>query len=96
VSEIDAWEKQFGARGSGRRGLEERHRREARLLREDELRLGLTTLASRYRDRVVESADTALLVAALGRITAASEALVRNPNEALLLEALLLELPPLS
>jgi DNA polymerase III subunit delta' len=96
VSEIDAWEKQFGTRGSGRRGLEERQRREARLLREDELRLGLATLATRYRDHLLESAETASCVAAIAAVTAASEALVRNPNEALLLEALLLELPPLS
>jgi hypothetical protein len=66
-----------------------------RLLREDELRLGLATLAARYRDRLVDAADPEPYIAALGRLNAAAEALIRNPNEALLLEALFLELPPL-
>ena len=96
IARLDAWEEQFGARGSGRRGLDERQRREVRLLREDELRFGLSTLAGRYRDRLVEASDIEPLVAALARITDAAEALIRNPNEALLLEALLLELPSLA
>lgn len=96
TAELQEREEQFGLRGSGRRALEERHRREVRLLREDELRLGLATLAARYRDRLVDADDPAPYVAALARINAAAEALIRNPNEALLLEALLLELPPLT
>jgi DNA polymerase-3 subunit delta' len=77
--DIDAWEEQFGARGSRRRQLDERHRRETRLLREDELRR-----------------DPAPVADAIGRITAGAEALIRNPNEALFLEALLLRLPQLA
>ena len=96
IAEIAAREEEYGTRGSGRRVLEERHRREIRLLREDELRLGLATLAARYRDRLIDAPDPEPIVAACARITAASEALVRNPNEALLLEALFLDLPPLS
>jgi DNA polymerase-3 subunit delta' len=95
LAEIAAWEDEYGTRGSGRRGIEERHRREVRLLREDELRLGLATLAARYRDRLVDAAEPAPLVAACRRITTASESLIRNPNEALLLEALFLDLPAL-
>jgi DNA polymerase-3 subunit delta' len=95
VAEIAAWEDEYGTRGSGRRGLEERHKREARLLREDELRLGLATLAGRYRDRLIDTTDPAPIVAACARLTAAADALIRNPNEALLLEALFLDLPPL-
>ena len=89
------WEEQFGARGSGRRQLEEKHRREVRLLREDELRMGLATIAGRYRLLLVDGAHTARAIAALDRITAANEALQRNPNEALLLEALFIDLPAL-
>jgi hypothetical protein len=96
AAEIEEWETEYGTRGSGRRGLEERQKREVRLLREDELRLGLATLAGRYRDRLIESSDPEPLVAACARITASAEALVRNPNEALLLEALFLELPTLA
>jgi DNA polymerase-3 subunit delta' len=93
-AELDAWEEQFGTRGSRRKLVEERQRRETRLLREDELRLGLATLAAVYRDRLLDSHDPAHLAAAIARITATTEALVRNPNEQLLLEALLLALPP--
>jgi DNA polymerase III subunit delta' len=96
VAELTAFEDEYGTRGSGRRTIEERHKREVRLLREDELRLGLATLAGRYRDRLLDAAEPATLVAACGRITAASEALIRNPNEALLLEALFLDLPSLA
>jgi DNA polymerase-3 subunit delta' len=95
VAEIAAWEDEYGTRGSGRRGLEERQKREARLLREDELRLGLATLAGRYRDRLIDAADPAPIVAACARLTEAADALIRNPNEALLLEALFLDLPTL-
>jgi DNA polymerase-3 subunit delta' len=96
LADLDAREQDLGTRGSGRRLLDERQRREVRLLREDELRLGLATLAHRYRDHVLTASDPAPVVAALARITAASEALIRNPNEGLLLEALLLDLPPLA
>jgi DNA polymerase-3 subunit delta' len=94
-ADVDAWEEQFGARGSRRRQLDERHRREARLLREDELRLGLATLAGVYRDHLLTARDPAPIAGAIGRITEGAEALIRNPNEALFLEALFLRLPPL-
>lgn len=75
----------------------ERQRRELRRIRMDELRLGLAVLASAYRDAVVSpSADSAAQVSSLGAIQAAAEALPRNPNETLLLQALLLRLSPLS
>jgi DNA polymerase III subunit delta' len=95
AAELAAREEEYGTRGSGRKLLEERHRREVRLLREDELRLGLATLAGRYRDRLVDAPDPDPVVAACSRITAAHDALARNPNEALLLEALFLDLPSL-
>ena len=41
----------------GRREIEERHRREERRLRTDELRAGLAELARAYRDRAVEKAN---------------------------------------
>ena len=63
------------------------------MLREDELRLGLATLAGVYRDQLLTTRDPAPMAEAIGRITASAEALIRNPNEALLLEALLLRVP---
>jgi len=95
AAELAEWEAQFGTRGSGRKQLEEKHKREVRLLREDELRMGLATLAGRYRAVLVDDVHTALAISAVDRLTKANEALGRNPNEALLLESLLLDLPPL-
>jgi DNA polymerase-3 subunit delta' len=87
----------LGERGSGKKTLEERHKRELRRHRIDELRFGLATLAGSYRDALVNGsmarADAAS--AAITRIHAALDALDRNPNEQLLLQALLLELPSL-
>lgn len=86
-----------GERGSGRKELADRHRRELRRLRTDELRFGLATLADVYRDAVVAGGgDQQSFVHALSAIQDAAEALARNPNESLLLQALLLRLPPLA
>ena len=54
AAELDARIAQFGERGSGRKLLEERHRRELRRHRTDELRSGLAVLAGTYRDALVE------------------------------------------
>ena len=85
-----------GERGSGRKDLADRHKRELRRLRTDELRFGLATLSAVYRDALVAgTADRRSAVDALEALRAASENLVRNPSEALLMQALLLRLPPL-
>jgi DNA polymerase III subunit delta' len=80
----------------GRADIEARFRREQRRMRTDELRAGLATLAGVYRDRLAEPAiaarRVAAVVAAVAAIDTVSDALVRNPNEQLLLEALLLRL----
>lgn len=75
------------------RETEERQRREQRRARMDELRGGLVELARAYRDRIVNASSAreaeAAEAAALA-VTAAGKELVRNPNESLLLQALLL------
>ena len=88
----------MGERGSGKKSLEERHKRELRRHRTDELRFGLATLAGSYRDALVKGEMTRPDAAAnaIKRIHDALEALERNPNETLLLQSLLLELPALS
>jgi DNA polymerase-3 subunit delta' len=97
---------QSGARGvTGRKDVEARHRRVERRWRTDELRAGLATLAGAYRDRLVarssagEGAAPAAggarlreLTSAVAAVEAAATELVRNPNEALMLEALLVRL----
>ena len=81
-----------GERGSGRKELEDRHKREVRRLRTDELRFGLAVLGSVYRDALVAGASPRACVRAIDAIEAAGREFERNPNELLLLQALLLEL----
>jgi len=87
-------EEQYGTRGSGRNDLESHHKRVVRSFRADELRFGFATLAGRYRDAAIDDPAPRLLDA-VDRLRGAAEALERNPNEALLLQALLLDLPSL-
>ena len=53
AAELDGRIAQFGERGSGRKMLEDRHKRELRRHRTDELRSGLAVLAGSYRDALV-------------------------------------------
>ena len=96
LAALDQREERFGPRGSGRRDMENRHRRELRQFRTEELRFGLATLAARYREVIAAGDERVGPLDAIGRLRATSDALIRNPNETLLLQALFLELPPLS
>lgn len=99
LAEVDDRAAKLGERGAGRAALRERHNREVRRHRTDELLFGLATVAARYRDEAVPEGAApghpASFVAASRVIQDAAEALIRNPNETLLLESLLLRLPPL-
>lgn len=85
----------YGQRGSGAKALEEKHKREVRRLRTDELRMGLGALASVYRDEVAVASDPTAVLDALDAIQETAERLIRNPNEELQLMALALALPSL-
>ena len=89
--------------------MEDQHKREERRWRTDELRIGLATLAAVYRDRLVTAteafrgagsvgaeAESRTLVGDVDAIERAGEALIRNPNEALLMEALMSRLSGLA
>ena len=109
AQELAGLEEQAEATGSrgipGRRVVEDRHKREERRFRTDDLRMGLAALADAYCDRLVatvggeapagspgvgaERRDAAAHVESIGR---AAAALGRNVREDLLLEALLVEL----
>ena len=100
IIELDARIKEHGERGSGKKLLEDRHKRELRRHRTDELRSGLATLASVYRDQALASTkpgsgpfDIEGCANAVRQIHAALQAMERNPNERLLLESLLWSLP---
>jgi DNA polymerase-3 subunit delta' len=95
IAELDAWVKEHGERGSGRKQLVARHRRQARRHRTEELRFGLATLSAHYREVLRDGTGPQAgdVLAAVKAIDAAGEALTRNPNETLLLQSLLLALP---
>lgn len=92
VAELAERIKASGERGSGRKQLEDRHKREARRYRTDELRAGFTELARRYRDELPQSAQPTGKIEAINAINALAGNLVRNPNERLQLVALFLTL----
>jgi DNA polymerase-3 subunit delta' len=77
----------------GRKSVEDSQRREERRWRTDELRAGLAVLAGAYRDRMT-AADQRLpaLHGALAAVEEATRELIRNPNELLMLEALMVRL----
>ncbi len=97
AAELDERIARFGERGSGKKSLEERHKRELRRHRTDELLAGLTVIAATYRDAMVAgtAARPAAVAEAVTRIHQSMEAFERNPNEALLLQSLLWSLPAL-
>jgi DNA polymerase-3 subunit delta' len=108
LSQLTAEAEQRGERAVPRRKeVEDRHHREERRWRTDELRAGFAVLAAAYRDRLVTvaapesmpapwSARTAERVRALSGaivvVERSSAELIRNPNESLLLEAMLVRL----
>ncbi len=97
VAALDALVARSGERGAGRKGIEERHKRELRRHRADELRSGLTEIARTYRDALVagDARFPDRVVGAVSELHTAMEAIDRNPNESLLLQSLLLKLPAL-
>lgn len=94
-AELEQRVKAYGERGSGRKTLDDRHKRELRRHRIDELRFGLAVLSRRYRDMLLVAERPAPYLASIAAIQATSEGLIRNPNERLQLQALFLKLTPL-
>jgi DNA polymerase-3 subunit delta' len=93
IAAVDEQIEQYGLRGSGKKDLEARHKREVRRFRTAELRFGLATLAAAYRDALVSRGARRSFVDATSRIDAAAVSLQRYPNETLLLQALVANLP---
>ncbi len=84
----------YGSRGSGKKQLEDRHKREHRRFVTDELRAGLAVLSASYRDAMVagrlSADDTAQAVTSINQT---ASALGRNANSSLALERLMWSLP---
>lgn len=100
VAEFTERAERYGMARGSQRLLDERHRRERRRFRIDELRFGLGVLSRAYRDRLVAAVSAgdpsaSQGVQAVSVISAAVEGLERNPNETLFLESLLVRLHPL-
>jgi len=102
VAELDDRIRAHGERGSGKKQLDDRHKRELRRYRTDELRSGLAAMAATYRDTAVSSTVSSTVnsttdidecAEAVRSIHRAMETLDRNPNEKLLVESLLWSLP---
>jgi DNA polymerase-3 subunit delta' len=90
VVQLDEQAKAQGGRVR-KKDLEDRHRREQRRVRMDELRAGLAVLSRAYRDQLAGGASAGA-TSALDAIRKTREALLNNPNEALLLQAMLVRL----
>ena len=80
---------------SGAKELEDRHRREVRRQRTDELKAGLAALAGVYRDRLATAGPAVATASAVESVRLVQElytSLQYNPNELLQLQALFLRL----
>ncbi|MFM9122966.1 MAG: hypothetical protein ACKOQX_08905, partial [Actinomycetota bacterium] len=98
VKELDDKVALTGERGSGIKALADRHKRELRKLRTDELRSGLSIFAGIYKDLLLREPDRANgeeIIAAIGSIHKTISALGLNINESLALHSLLIKCPPL-
>ena len=86
----------MGVKRGGKKALEEKHKREVRRHRTDELRAGLTEIAGIYRDELTRTGHILhpeAYVAAVSRLHEAMRHLALNVNEAILLRNLIWSLP---
>ncbi len=86
----------MGVKRGGKKMLEDRHKREIRRYRTDELRSGLTAIASIYRDELARNPNIRRPEAYITAITRLHEGMRRlslNVNEAILLRDLIWSLP---
>jgi len=95
AAELEERVERYGLRGSGKKDIQDSQKREVRRHRTAELRFALATFAGVYRDALIEARHPAEVLAGIHRIEAAALSLERFPNEALLLLALLAQLPSL-
>ena len=88
----------MGVKRGGKKALEDKHKRELRRHRTDELRAGLTEVASTYRDELVNKPDVHrpdAYVDAIEHLHSAMGRLALNVNETILLRNLFWQLPSL-
>jgi DNA polymerase-3 subunit delta' len=98
LEELEARVSLTGERGSGRKALQDRHKRQLRKFNTDELRSGLSTIAGTYHSLIVSETqypDEPKFHDAIHRIHKAMGSLGLNVNEELLLQSLFLHCPSL-
>ena len=98
LEDLEARVSLTGERGSGRKALQDRHKRQLRKFNTDELRSGLSTVAGTYHALIVSEThypDEAKYHDAIHRIHKAMSSLGLNVNEELLLQSLFLHCPSL-
>ena len=86
----------MGVKRGGKKMLEDRHKREIRRYRTDELRSGLTAVASIYRDELARNPNIRrpeAYITAISRLHEGMRRLSLNVNEAILLRDLIWSLP---
>jgi DNA polymerase-3 subunit delta' len=98
LDELEARVSLTGERGSGRKALQDRHKRQLRKFNTDELRSGLSTIAGTYHALIVcetQYPEESKYHDAIHRIHKAMGSLGLNVNEELLLQSLFLHCPSL-
>ena len=98
LEDLEARVSLTGERGSGRKALQDRHKRQLRKFNTDELRSGLSTIAGTYHALIVSDTqylDESKYHDAIHRIHKAMGSLGLNVNEELLLQSLFLHCPSL-
>ena len=98
LEDLEARVSLTGERGSGRKALQDRHKRQLRKFDTDELRSGLSTIAGTYHALIVSETqylDESKYHDAIHRIHKAMGSLGLNVNEELLLQSLFLHCPSL-
>jgi DNA polymerase III subunit delta' len=95
AAELEERIERYGQRGSGKKELIDRHKREVRRHRFAELRLALAVFAGVYRDALVTARHQEEVVDAIHRIERVALKLEVFPNETLVLQSLMAQLPAL-
>jgi len=95
LEELDELAERYGERGIGRTKLLERHGRELRRLRTDELLMGMTAVGAAIREGIRDgSIDPSSGSKSLASVIEVAQDLRRNGNERLLLQTLFMNLTP--
>ena len=99
AAELEELQAQIAAVGgkprkSDLKSMEDRHAREQRRVRAEELRAGLAALVARYRDAAAAGGDPATFVQVADAVQSLCQGLTHNPRESLAVQALFVQLPP--